>query len=1386
MPRRTALLSLLFVVFLVPSHLRGQVPPNFDARHRGAATASTARARGLVETRAANLAAFAENARRTAPGTRIVASRYGLPKLMLRDGGTLTQPSSLDSEEIARQFLRAHSAIIPLSAAEVNNLRVAVKDVTPQATFLALNQAVNGIDVFNAHIKITLSPAGEVVQASAGEVIPGLSVSTRPRLTEQEAIAAAIHSLGADLPAVTRAPEPGGRKPNQSTRGAGYTPISVELSIFPLDATSARLAYRIFLDAGSTASYEILIDAENGDLLYRHNLLVKAAQARVWKVSPLVGSRELVTFPSAWLAADAQVTTGNNVDAYIDRNGDDRPDNTTDPGLSNGRAFSTSQLFDFAFGDGTVSADPRRFQAASVTNLFYLMNVAHDYYYGLGFNEAAGNFQKDNFGHGGNGNDPVIGEAQQGNTENNSSFAPTPDGISPRFRAGVFTMDTGSFTDDRDATYDVQLVLHEYGHGVSNRLVGARVSTSCLSDIQSGAMGEGWSDYFGMSFTNNPVFGAYLTGDAIKGIRRQSYEGYTFTYQDVGNGEFSYEVHDDGEIWAATLWDLRKALGQTVTDQLVINGLKATPCGPSMTDARDAIFAADQAANHGANRAKIWQVFAKHGMGYSAVGVDGGFFDGTRYDASFDQPPDLQTQKNPAITSNPLTVATAAGNSYAYVVKATNPNSGTLNFMLNDGPTGMTIAAGSGVMNWLATFAGHRVKVTVTDGAGGKVVHGYMLPVFTPFTANSQLAISGEVNSVGIGLVTIPSNVPALQMTLRGGSGDADLFVFDPTGALVAFSARDFSNETVTIANPRAGTWFVEVAGYTTYSGVNLLASLMTPTLRSANFTASGLVGFGGSETLYRFSIPPGATNFTVSTSGGSGDADLFLRRGAPAVCQVSGFSAEPCRYDYYSINSGNAEAISVNNPDPGDWYVDLFGFVDYSGVSLVTKLAAPAKLTASASSMVFTGPQGGAAPASQDLVVSNPGNATFNWTAQVSASASAWLQVSPMSGSGDATLKVAANQFGLRAGTYTGMITFTSPGMTGSPLDVQVTLNVAALTTGASALTFEAAGANPSPQNLAISIPGGDALTWTASVATASGGNWLRVNPPAGVGSGSTQVSINAASLSPGNYSGTITITATGAANSPARVSVSLAVTAAPTGPAISAVINGAGYQPTIAAGSWIAIQGARLSAKTRMWEISDFQGNSLPLSLEGVSVKVNGRDAAVYYISSTQINVLAPADDMVGPVTVSVKNDLGTASNTANLQVYSPAFFTLDGKYVAAAHLDRVYVGPPGLLGDSTSTRPAVAGERIVVFGTGFGPTNPAVPTDTIYMGAASLPDLSQLTLRIGPSTATVEFAGVVSNGLYQFNVIVPDLPPGDYPVTASIGGVATPTTATLTIGQ
>ena len=922
--------------------LKKRVLPDFDARDLVTATEPASsqhkQATAMVEQRRANIESFLASAQFTYPGTRIALNRYGLPKLFLRDGKSLSTPSAGEPEEIAKSFLRDHASIFPFSPSEVDGLRLLGKDVTASATFLAFNQTLEGIDVFNAQIKFTLNRAGEVIQVATGDVTPGLSLSTTPRLSPEEAVRAAFDSIGGEAPgALSRVPEAIGKDAFLNPRGDRYRPITAELSIFPMTASSARLAYRIFLEVGPESWYEILIDAENGSLLFRHNLYVFGAQARVWTQSPMVGERQLVTFPDGWLPANGTVTTGNNVDAYLDATGNDSPDPVTNSTMQSGRAYSANQIFDFSFGDGTVGLNPRNYQASSVTNLFYFVNLSHDYYYSLGFTEAAWNFQTDNFGRGGTGSDALLAEAQYGGFTNNSSFGPTPDGTAPRMRIGLYTRSTSTYTDDLDSDYNGQTVFHEYGHGVSTRIAGAGTSTSCLNGIQSGALGEGWSDYFAISMFNNPVYGAYQSQNSTSGIRRQSYEGYTFTYQDIGNGSYGYEVHDDGEIWAAALWDLRKSLGPTVTDQLVVNGLKSTPCGPSMTDARDAILSADQATNGGANRTNIWQAFAKHGMGYSATGVDGNSLTGTRYDAAYDLPPDLQTARNPAITSNPLSVATGVGDQYSYQVTASNPNGGVLNYALTQGPAGMAVDSASGSVSWIATFVSQRVKITVTDGTGANVVHGYLLPVVTFMEPDQPKTISGEVNSLGYAYVTIPANVSVLQVTTRNGTGDADLLAVDPDGYAVGLSVRDGSTETLSFASPKPGRWEIVVGAYITYSGVSLAANLVTPAPLSTNTTLTGLSGVLSSETLYRVTIPEQTLTFKVTTSGGSGDVDIYLRRSQPALCQASSRVSTSCYYNYGSSSWSTTESITVANPAAGDWYLDLSGYGAYSGVTLTT-----------------------------------------------------------------------------------------------------------------------------------------------------------------------------------------------------------------------------------------------------------------------------------------------------------------------------------------------------------------------------------------------------------------------------------------------------------------
>lgn len=229
----------------------------------------------------------------------------------------------------------------------------------------------------------------------------------------------------------------------------------------------------------------------------------------------------------------------------------------------------------------------------------------------------------------------------------------------------------------------------------------------------------------------------------------------------------------------------------------------------------------------------------------------------------------------------------------------------------------------------------------------------------------------------------------------------------------------------------------------------------------------------------------------------------------------------------------------------------------------------------------------------------------------------------------------------------------------------------------------------------------------------------------------------------------------------------------------------NAASAGTTIAPNSFVAIFGGGLAATTHMWGGTDFVNNALPTTLQGVSVSINGEPAYVDYISPVQINILVPPDIPAGPVQIQVTNNgLASATVSATMSAVAPAFFgfgpvnAAGNQYIAATHADGSPGGPPNYVTGVNST-PFKEGEIIILYGTGFGPTNPPVPKGQLITTAAPL--VTTPTVTIGGLTAQVQFAGVSEAGLDQFNVVVPTgLTPGttaniDVPVVIDLGGGA-----------
>ena len=317
-------------------------------------------------------------------------------------------------------------------------------------------------------------------------------------------------------------------------------------------------------------------------------------------------------------------------------------------------------------GNGSSTGPTDIFRRGSVTGQFYASNWYHDKLFALGFDEPSANFQLLNFqGMGGVPGDRVLVDVQDAASTNNANFSTPPDGTSGRSQMFRFT----GPTIDRDGGLDNEILFHELTHGTSNRIVG---NAAGLNWDPAVGMGEGWSDFYALSLLNNTVgdtvtgrfaSGGYATYKFPSGVYVDNYQygirrfPYTtdntvnpMTWADVddvtnnlGGGSLpgssltfnlngGMEVHNSGEVWALTLWEVRGRiiadpagangsvpLGNQTTLQLVTDGLKMTPIDPSFTDARDSILDADCATNACANEESIWGGFADRGLGYNSA-----------------------------------------------------------------------------------------------------------------------------------------------------------------------------------------------------------------------------------------------------------------------------------------------------------------------------------------------------------------------------------------------------------------------------------------------------------------------------------------------------------------------------------------------------------------------------------------------------------------------------------------------------------------------------------------------------------------------------------------------------------------------------------------------
>jgi uncharacterized protein (TIGR03437 family) len=250
-----------------------------------------------------------------------------------------------------------------------------------------------------------------------------------------------------------------------------------------------------------------------------------------------------------------------------------------------------------------------------------------------------------------------------------------------------------------------------------------------------------------------------------------------------------------------------------------------------------------------------------------------------------------------------------------------------------------------------------------------------------------------------------------------------------------------------------------------------------------------------------------------------------------------------------------------------------------------------------------------------------------------------------------------------------------------------------------------------------------------------------------------------------------------------------------ASTGPTITSVVTTSSGAAEISQNAWIEVHGTNFMQGTPLtWSAASF-ATGLPTTLGGITATVDGKAAAIYYVSPTQVNILAPLDAATGSVPVQLVTPLGTSPTfLANEVSTAPAFLVIDTMgHVAAEHLPNFsLLGPASLDQPGYSFTPAVPGENVTIYTTGFGQTSPALTNQLTNTGLTPTTDPFPLNLAtplpqvtIGNLPATVSFAGLVSPGLYQINLTIPSsAPAGDLPILATYNGVATQSNAVITV--
>ncbi|MEO6589931.1 MAG: M36 family metallopeptidase, partial [Pyrinomonadaceae bacterium] len=929
----------------------------------------------------------------------------------------LTSASAQSHAEILRNFVRENNALIGVSDIQADSLKVTADYTNPDGnlSFAHLEQFISGVPVFRGEVKAGFTKNGEMIRV-INNLAPGLDYSSLSNdfRNPLDAVNVAAKFINVDSKTLDLAKNDGASDDLKVTFGTTDSATTAEKMYFPTEPGVARAAWRILIWQPVNAFY-VIVDAETGTMLWRKNITEDQTQSATYSVYanpnaminvaenpfPLtpgpvspngqqgaalartsitrIGNEAPYIFNNnGWITDGGTKTDGNAVQAGIDRDGTDGVD-------PNSEAINAGRNFTFAYnplnpntntGDAPIPAAQTYpgsdFQQGTTTQLFYICNWYHDEMYRLGFTEAARNFQSDNFGRGGVGNDRVRGEGQDSSGTNNANFSTPADGGRGRMQMYVWTAPNP----DIDGNLDADVIVHEHTHGLSNRLHG---NGSGLSSNMSRGMGEGWSDFYGhalLSEPSDPLNGAYTTGgydtyllggvgvnNYYYGIRRfpkaliaftggannRPHNPLTFadidaTQQNLSDGAFSPafvgsadQVHNAGEVWSSALWEVRgkmiARLGWSVGNrkvlQLVTDGMKLAPLAPTFLQERDAIVAAAQASalapDAAADTADVWAGFALRGMGFSSVVNAVGSGSGTaRVAEAFDLPNLLQTPT--------FTVSDSSGDNDGF------PEPGetlTLSIPLTNNTgnnaTGSTLQlVGGGSADYGTINNGQTVIRNITYTVPANTTCGSVVTL--TFNVNSSIGATSFTRTINIGIpqttftqnfdgvtapafpagwtaVSVQSGINFVNSTLNPDTAPNSAFAADPA---TVGGGSDLTSPPIAITAPAAMVSFRN--RFDTEGGWD--GGVLEISINDGAFQDIITAGGRFIENGYNGSLGAGANNPLANRNAWNGDSGGYINTTVQLPASAAGQNIR------LKWRFGADDNTVGNGPNPG-WYVD-------------------------------------------------------------------------------------------------------------------------------------------------------------------------------------------------------------------------------------------------------------------------------------------------------------------------------------------------------------------------------------------------------------------------------------------------------------------------------